>query len=222
MLDDWKKIFEFFLLSIGVVSATIFLVFLSLFIGKKTRQWNRVRKSYFNKYYALDNIKISKKQKKQRRKDIKKRIKKSTKDVLSIEVSFGSFKWITSKNLSSSNFAWVVVVELLTRVLVNKIEWNGDAETALKSIHKFFSLIRDELKKNRVDYITFDIAMKLLNKKIRPFTTKWHTKINKQTEKTFKKELLSFQKLILNSNEFFLLAEIANINVPKLDDIIET
>lgn len=220
-LNDWISIGQFFLLAICAITASIALIFLSIFIYKKLVQWNRVRRSYFSRYYAFDNTSASKKQRKKDRNDIKKRISKSTKDVLSIQVSFGLFKWTTGKNLVSSNFAWVVIVELLTRVLVNKIKNQGDSKIALKSIYNFFILTREELKKNKVDYMTFDITLKLLNKKIRPFTTKWHGKINDKSDKIFRKELLYFQKAILESNEIFLLAEIANINVPKISDIIE-
>ena len=74
------------------------------------------------------------------------------------------------------NAAYDMYVELSTRITTQRLkDGTGDEKTALESIYQIFPLSRAILKKyGRNTEKTQKIVIVMLNKKIRPFTTKWH------------------------------------------------
>lgn len=72
--------------------------------------------------------------------------------------------------------AWIMYVELLTRITTQKLEKDtGDEATALESVHKIFDITRNVLKDyGRLAPSFTKISIIILNKIIRPFTAKWH------------------------------------------------
>ena len=73
--------------------------------------------------------------------------------------------------------AWDLYVELITRVSTqNLVPEHGDEKSALESLHALFDITRVNLKTHGRHCEVFSrIAIVVLNQKIRPFTTKWHT-----------------------------------------------
>lgn len=72
--------------------------------------------------------------------------------------------------------AWLMYVELLTRVTTQKLDKDcGDEQSALNSIYSIFDSTRTVLKEKGRKAINFTkISVIVLNKIIRPFTSKWH------------------------------------------------
>jgi hypothetical protein len=132
-----------------------------------------------------------------------------------------------NNNLSSDKTAaWELFVELSTRICTQKLEWfEGDEIAALNSIHKLFDITREILKKYGQNSVYFtEVALIILNKAIRPFTSKWH-RISKlqglediKTRKLFRKELIDLQKkLIIYAKQLIVISEAKRI---EIDDII--
>ena len=112
--------------------------------------------------------------------------------------------------------AWELCVELLTRVALQPLDKDkGDEKAALSSIYSLFETTRSIVKSHgRGAKQTSRIALIVLNKIIRPFTTKWHTEIegyenipNKKEE--FRAELLQLQRQL--SEYARVLCEIAGV-----------
>ena len=131
---------------------------------------------------------------------------------------------LTSKfanvNITYTNWdeeaAWLMYVELLTRVTTQPIYDDGDEKKALHSIFSIFDISRDILKKygRKAENFT-KVAVIILNQKIRPFTTKWHKVLvdsdfkDKEVWKNFRKELESLRFIIIAYAK--LLADMANV-----------
>ena len=113
--------------------------------------------------------------------------------------------------------AWIMYVELLTRVTTQELSDDEGVElTALESIYSFFQTTRDVLKDYGRNAKNFtEIAIIVLNQVIRPFTTKWHSLSRKNAFgnvekcKEFREEL---SKLRINLvNYASLLADMAKV-----------
>lgn len=112
--------------------------------------------------------------------------------------------------------AWLMYVELLTRVTTQALNNDGDELSALESIYKIFDITRDILKYygRKAENFT-KIAIIILNQKVRPFTSKWH-KISKSMKlddvnlsSSFRKELESLRYILIAYTK--MLAEMANV-----------
>ena len=123
-------------------------------------------------------------------------------------------------NISYTNWdkeaAWLMYVELLTRVTTQPLNNEGDEITALQSIYNIFNITRDILKNYGRKAVNFTkIAIIILNQKIRPFTTKWHKiSINnkfddKNLSNEFREELESLRKILIGYTK--MLADMANV-----------
>ena len=86
--------------------------------------------------------------------------------------------------------AWQLYIELSTRIATITLEIeDGDEECALLSIYKIFNITREVLKEKGRECIEIArLSILILNKVIRPFTTKWHGK-NLKNKNDFRKEL---------------------------------
>ncbi|NKB63470.1 MAG: hypothetical protein GKR95_15560 [Gammaproteobacteria bacterium] len=72
--------------------------------------------------------------------------------------------------------AWDIYIELQTRITTQKLpESEGDEQTALESVASLFSMLRNRIRVRGIDSANVATLLTVyLNKKIRPFTTKWH------------------------------------------------
>ena len=72
--------------------------------------------------------------------------------------------------------AWELYIELLTRIANQPLpQDHGDEKAALDSVYSLFPTTRDIIKNNGPKCIKFtQIAVVILNQRIRPFTAKWH------------------------------------------------
>ena len=117
---------------------------------------------------------------------------------LKIKTSFLEMEW--KPKTEDQDAAWELYIELLTRVTTQEIGQDiGDELAALESIRNIFGLTRDIIKKYKRDCMEFSkIAIVILNQKVRPFTTKWHSiSINGFTDEEkskFREELSDLQK----------------------------
>lgn len=79
-------------------------------------------------------------------------------------------------NESDKEAAWWLYVELITRIVTQKLEGDsGDEKNALDSVHSLFGITRKILIEKGRKALNFSkIAIVVLNSLMRPFTAKWH------------------------------------------------
>ena len=132
-----------------------------------------------------------------------KRVFQSLKFFIPDEINFKYFKWNLKKNKNNSSLAWKLFIILTTSILANKIpNEEGNFKLILNGIYSIFK----DIKKNLLEYegakITTEVTLTLLNKELRPFLGKWHSKnINQEfniIDDDFKKELIALQDTICN------------------------
>jgi hypothetical protein len=113
--------------------------------------------------------------------------------------------------------AWDLYIELLTRITTQPLpDEDGVEQTALTSIYDLFGLTRQTLKEHGRSCIEFSrIAVIVLNQIVRPFTSRWHRRSEKDAFKSpekrieFRSELQALQIQLRNYTG--LLAELANV-----------
>ena len=105
----------------------------------------------------------------------------SFKLALSLGKEYLNRKW--KPNKSDENAAWVMYVEMVTRVITQPLPpKHGDEVAALKSVYSLFETTRNVLKEHGQACNEFpQIAVEILNQKVRPFTTEWHSEDLKTT-----------------------------------------
>lgn len=122
--------------------------------------------------------------------------------------------------------AWEMYVELITRIVTQKLEVNtGDESTALESVYSLFSSTRAILKEKGRQAKSFTkIAVIILNQIVRPFTAKWHREqlrgsfSNEEKCAEFREDLLQFQKEMRKYSA--MLAEIAAVeDITEINDV---
>lgn len=122
----------------------------------------------------------------------------------SINVKLPFFEMEFEPQPDDRALAWAMYVELVTRITTQPLgDSEGDEESALESIHSFFSATRDILKEYGRKCPKFTgIAICVLNKEIRPFAAKWHQLSRKGTLNTddgkslFRSELKNLQLIL--------------------------
>ncbi len=83
------------------------------------------------------------------------------------------------------NAAWALYIELTTRVTVQPLEaHHGSIREALNSLYSLFEITRNVLKAAGPDVAkeTDSVgaaALSILNERLRPFLTQWHTSFSK-------------------------------------------
>lgn len=100
--------------------------------------------------------------------------------------------------------AWELYVEMQTRITTQRFDPKyGDEKMALESVYSLFQTTREILLKRGPDCVVFaEIAIEILNQKVRPFTSKWHGKSregafeNSNECDEFRTELESLQKIL--------------------------
>lgn len=111
--------------------------------------------------------------------------------------------------------AWELYIELLTRVALRPLDdASGNEKSSLESIYSIFPTTRNIIRKYGRESIEFSkVAVTILNQIIRPFTTKWHTRIDNIKDewlnKEFREDLIMLQKNLTNYAR--MLADIAGV-----------
>jgi hypothetical protein len=134
---------------------------------------------------------------------------------LKINVGFLETEW--APQVSDSNAAWEMYVELLTRTATQHLPDDAGLESsALESVYSLFGITRGILRQYGKDSIGFaKIAVIILNQVVRPFTSRWHKLAKEgafedQTQcAQFRHELNELQVQL--TNYMGMLAEIAGI-----------
>jgi hypothetical protein len=142
---------------------------------------------------------------------------------LKINAYFLEMKWQPMDD--DREAAWELYAELLTRVTTQALpDGQGQEKTALQSIYSIFGTTRDIMKRRGRHAVEFTkIAVIVLNQIIRPFTAKWHRRLQENaldTEegcKEFRAELAALQpKLIAYSH---MLSDMAGVeDLTALED----
>jgi hypothetical protein len=103
---------------------------------------------------------------------------------LSLSFPFGLGEIKVEITQQQKNAAWQLYVELATRVSSDPLEPGmGSAREALSSLHSLFGCVRGILKETgplaaQGNGSMASIALDVLNKGIRPFLVKWHTRLS--------------------------------------------
>jgi hypothetical protein len=121
--------------------------------------------------------------------------------------------------------SWELYVELNTKMTTQSINQSyfgdlvvGDNKSTLDSIYSIFPETRDILKRYGHQGKQFaNLAFKMLNVVIRPFTTKWHT--SNLYSNDFQEELKMLQSDLIPYVDKFL--EMANTKNKLLDKVEE-
>ena len=116
-----------------------------------------------------------------------------------------------------SEAAWQLYVELITRVTSQPLdETEGDEQTALESVYSLFNSSREILKNYGKNALSFTpIAIILVNKLLRPFTSKWHKQSlqngfqKTEIKKEFREELSKLRDSLICYIK--MLAELAGV-----------
>ncbi len=129
-------------------------------------------------------------------------------------------KFLESKRNTRGNdqkAAWDMYVEMATRITTQPLDpEHGVEKTALDSVYSLFQTTRDILHEQGPDCVEFaQIALVILNEKVRPFTADWHRRSlagafdDPAACVEFREELESLQKIL---REYMrVLADIAGI-----------
>lgn len=138
-------------------------------------------------------------------------------DMKGLKLNLGFLEAEWEPQVSDSNAAWEMYVELLTRIATQPVPNDAGIESsALESVHRLFGITRGILRKYGKDCLGFaKIAVIILNQVVRPFTARWHRLANEnafqdqQKCKIFREELQALQVQL--RNYMGMLAEIAAI-----------
>lgn len=100
---------------------------------------------------------------------------------------------------SDRHAAWAMFVELDTRIATQPLT-NGSDVSALTSLSLLFSKFRTISRKYGADSRNFyETTYPILNDDLRPFTSKWHTKLSDEDQNLeFRSELEDIQKILSN------------------------
>jgi hypothetical protein len=89
-----------------------------------------------------------------------------------------SDRWVATKE--DKEFAWDLYTELRSRIITQPLHFlHGHESAALKSIHELFPYIRNLIHDKGVQAAnSAELSLAMINKVIRPFTAKWHRRID--------------------------------------------
>jgi len=178
-IESWVKIHWILLIVFLII---LIILFFSLFWIVK---WNRKRK-------------------------VNKNIKKIWKNKRSInnnlinleELKIHFYQIEIKKNNSNKKIAWCALVEILTRVVINKYDQDyGNPKEALNSLFVFYKELREEVKKYHSAFKSNIVVIALINNEIRPFLTKWNFKINQEHKESSQEEYI--KEFIKDYNKMF-------------------
>jgi len=121
----------------------------------------------------------------------------------SLTINLGILETEWTPQDADRDAAWDMYVELLTRITTQPLPKNaGDDAAALQSVYDLFSTTRGLLHQHGRKAMEFaKLAVLILNRKIRPFTAKWHPvqeagKLEEHHE-AFRQELTELREVLL-------------------------
>ncbi len=133
---------------------------------------------------------------------------------LKITVPFLEMEWVPRDEDKAA--AWELYVEMITRITTQPlVPGNGLERAALDSVYQLFPLTRGILKSHGRYCINFaKVAVVVLNQVVRPFTSKWHIRMNAAPLENdaiveFRDELTQLQVRLLNYTR--LLSDLAGV-----------
>ena len=133
---------------------------------------------------------------------------------LKITAPFLEMEWVPRDEDKTA--AWELYVEMITRITTQPlVPGHGLEKAALDSVYQLFPLTRGILKTHGRYCINFaKVAVVVLNQVVRPFTSKWHIRMNAGplddvTVGDFRAELAQLQGKLLNYTR--LLADLAGV-----------
>ena len=115
--------------------------------------------------------------------------------------------------------AWELFVEMQTRIVSKSLSCDiGDYHAAQDSVYSLFPMTRKILRRHGRSAANFgNVAIFMLNQKVRPFTTKWHRERlagafdDSEKRREFRQELAALQRELREYNR--VLAKIADVEV---------
>ena len=133
---------------------------------------------------------------------------------LKITTPFLEMEWVPRDEDKTA--AWELYVEMITRITTQPlVKAQGSERAALDSVYQLFPLTRAILRTQGRHCINFaKIAVVVLNQVVRPFTTKWHARMDAAPldhggVKEFRADLAATQTVLLNYTR--LLADLAGV-----------
>ncbi len=96
--------------------------------------------------------------------------------------SLSNYSDVLTKGIIAAAAAWALYVQLATRIATQKLDPEGSAQEALRSLYTLFGSVRETLLAvgpDAVDGPDFvgPLAVRLLNEGLRPFLTTWHNRL---------------------------------------------
>ena len=122
--------------------------------------------------------------------------------VKSVQMNLGVVKGEIEVNQADREAAWELHVELESRSATQELKGEGSEQRALESLVELFGITREVLKRHGASCAdTGHIALEVLNRVIRPLTTKWHRTGNNRVNgegqgRAFREELEETQKVL--------------------------
>jgi len=138
-------------------------------------------------------------------------------DMKGLKINMGFLKTEWEPQVSDSEAAWEMYVELLTRIATQPLPSDtGIESSALESVYSLFGITRGILRKYGKDSLGFaKIGIIILNQVVRPFTARWHRLCNEGAFKDEKQCLLFRDELealqVQLRNYMGMLAQIAGV-----------
>jgi hypothetical protein len=137
------------------------------------------------------------------------------------------------KNLIPANALWV---ELSTRITTQRLHYrSGDEETAARSLYSLFGTVRKLMTDHPEATAFHQLALRMLNDTIRPYTARWHGWMvpdpvlkdkdgqpvtqfaNPQLRRKFRTELRELQPLLLDYQNALLAMKHVDLPPPEPD-----
>ena len=135
-----------------------------------------------------------------------------------------SVSWTGQFRNADKQAAWELYVEMATTVVTQPLTDGGDEQAALESVYSIFPTTREVLRKHGPQASECGrVAITILNRAVRPFTTKWHGLSlsgafeNEDHKMEFRGELDDLQKHL--GNYVDQLAKIAGVTDPPHSEL---
>ena len=118
--------------------------------------------------------------------------------------------------------AWELYVEIVTRTTITDLDDDyGEDQAALSSVYSLFDTTREVLRKHGVRSANLGkVIIPILNETVRPFTTKWAGKVNKEViNPEFRNELNELRHKLRGYTAILAhlagVEDIAHANLPR-------
>ena len=138
---------------------------------------------------------------------------------IAISLKNPSITWKLPKE--GQEAAWELYIELVTRTLTADLDDDlGQDTTALNSVFSIFETTREVLRRRGVRARNLaKTIVPILNQQVRPFTTKWHSKVcTDETNPEFRKDLQELRTTLRGYTDILAhlagVEDMSNANLP--------